>query len=108
MAKRKKRDEGEIIGISKEDCQWVYMNFANDEVDKDKAPSPGAYGLLLQAKDQKDIYKLVVDKLAPKTFFKDEDDNINRSPEDVADADPARKLVGLTERLGTIVKERLS
>jgi hypothetical protein len=71
------------------DCQWVYQNFGSPKVDVSKAPSLGAYGLLLQAQQDTAIYKWVLDHLSPKTYV----------PEFNDDGRHAQDLVGVPDEI---------
>lgn len=71
------------------DCEWVYQNIGKPEVDSEHAPSPGAAGLLAQARGDKQIYKWLLDRLTPKSFAM-QDDKANKK---------ALKLTGLDDKL---------
>ena len=74
---------------SVEDCQWVYQNFANKSVEKDHAPSQGAWGLMEQCKKDKTTYKWLLDRLTPK-MLAEQDDRKDRK---------AMDLTGLNKKL---------
>jgi len=81
--------------ITLEDCTWVFQHVGTREDDLDRvmreAPSPGAAGLLVKSREDKAIYKWVIDRLAPSMFKAEEDDALSAAD------DKAMHLAGLAE-----------
>jgi len=48
------------------DVQWVYQNYANEEISEGDAPSPGAWGLLQACRGDRNAYLKVLERVHPR------------------------------------------
>jgi len=82
-----------------EDCLWVYHNIlSNDEPTVADAPSQGAYSLLYRAKQDKDVYKWVLDHISPKSF-------VAEKKAEGWERDDARRLTRIEKQIAAEAKK---